>query len=201
MRESYRTWTRSLPEADGDLQSVMSLEERKDDAIAAALGRHHDELGERLLRATSAGIDLRKIVRQSTLPYHETWPEESWYQIGRMLAENELCNVAIIHYLATGEGKEAIWKLWQLGGSSMRWRLTGRPATMGRTSPSWKTSPSDTDPNVADWDTRRKSNGYRAIVALYGRCPLVRRGRNHLRLPYEDQRGHVYLYRMFLWST
>ena len=104
-REVYRSWTPSLPGTGGDLESVISLEERKDDAIATALDRNHDELGERILRATREGIRLRGIVRRSTLPYRETWPEGSWYQIGRLLADNELCNLAIIHFLITGEGK------------------------------------------------------------------------------------------------
>ena len=104
-RGVYRNWTPSLPGTGGDLESVISLEERKDDAIATALDRNHDELGERILRATREGIRLRGIVRRSTLPYMETWPEGSWYQIGRLLADNELCNLAIIHFLITGEGK------------------------------------------------------------------------------------------------
>ena len=104
-REIYRNWTPFLSGTGGDLESVISLEERKDYAIATALDGYFDELGERILRATREGIRLRGIVRRSTLPYMETWPEESWYQIGRLLADNELCNLAIIHFLITGEGK------------------------------------------------------------------------------------------------
>lgn len=104
-REVYRSGTPSLFGTGGDLESVISLEERKDDAIATALDRYYDELGGRILRATREGIRLRGIVRRSTLPYMETWPEGSWYQIGRLLADNELCNLAIIHFLVTGEGK------------------------------------------------------------------------------------------------
>ena len=105
MREIFRNWILSHPGEEGDLESVLSLEDRKDDAIATVLGRHQDELGERTLRATAEGIRLRRIVRNSTLPYRETWPEESWYQIARRLADNELCNLAIIDFLATGERK------------------------------------------------------------------------------------------------
>ena len=37
MRESYRHWTRSLPGAEGDLESVMFREDRKDDILVGAL--------------------------------------------------------------------------------------------------------------------------------------------------------------------
>ena len=50
------------------------------------------------------GIRLRKIVREPTIPNWETWPQESWRGIGDLLADNELCNLAVIHHLATGEG-------------------------------------------------------------------------------------------------
>ena len=104
MRRNYRDWTRSHPWRGGDLESVMSLEDRRDDALVSALGGHLEGLGERTLRAVLGGIDLKKIVRRSTLPYSETWPEESWHRISNLLADNELCNLAIIHHLATGEG-------------------------------------------------------------------------------------------------
>ena len=103
-RRNYRDWTRSHPGPGGDLESVMSLEDRRDDALVSALGGHLEGLGERTLRAVLGGIDLKKIVRRSTLPYSETWPEESWHRISNLLADNELCNLAIIHHLATGEG-------------------------------------------------------------------------------------------------
>ena len=103
MRVAYRDWTRSHPGPGGDLESVMSLEDRRDDA----LGGHLEDLGERILRALVEGVRLGKIVRKSTIPHNETWPEESWHRISNLLADNELCNLAIIHHLATGEGGRA----------------------------------------------------------------------------------------------
>ena len=104
MRRNYRHWTRSLPGAEDDPELVMSLEDRKDDVLVGALGGRREYLGERSLRAMLEGIRLRGIVRHSTIPHRENWPEESWRRIGNLLADNELCNLAIIHHLATGEG-------------------------------------------------------------------------------------------------
>ena len=91
-QENCWDWTRSHSEPMGDPESVMSLEGRKDDALVSALGGHVEDMGDRTLMATSAGIGLRKIVRHSTLPYNETWPQDSWERKAHLLAENELCN-------------------------------------------------------------------------------------------------------------
>ena len=104
MRESYRHWTRSLPGGEDDPESVMSQEDRKDDVLVGGLGARRKDLGERTLRAMLEGIRLRGIVRESTIPNRENWPEESWRRIGNLLSDNELCNLAVIHHLATGEG-------------------------------------------------------------------------------------------------
>ena len=104
MRGNYKDWARSLPGAEGDPESALSLEDRKDDVLGGVLSARQEDLGERTLRATLEGIRLRKIVRESTIPNRETWPQESWRRIGNLLADNELCNLAVIHHLATGEG-------------------------------------------------------------------------------------------------
>ena len=83
----------------------MSQEDRKDGALVGLLSARREYLGERTLRAMLEGIRLRGIVRESTIPNRETWPEESWRRIGNLLADNELCNLAVIHHLATGEGE------------------------------------------------------------------------------------------------
>ena len=74
MRRNYRDWARSLAEAEDDLESVMSLEDRKDGALVAVLGGCREYLGERTLRAMLEGIRLRGIVRHSTIPHRENWP-------------------------------------------------------------------------------------------------------------------------------
>ena len=104
IRESYRHWTRSLPGAEGDQESVMLREDRKDDVLGGVLGARREYLGETTLRAMLEGIRLRKMVRESVIPHRDTWPEKSWRRIGDLLADNELCNLAVIHHLATGEG-------------------------------------------------------------------------------------------------
>ena len=133
MRGNYRDWARSLPGGEDDPESVMSQEDRKDDILAGALGARREDLGERTLRAMLEGIRLRGIVRQSTIPHRETWPEKSWRRIGDLLADNELCNLAIIHHLATGRETGEGSRPWPLGGSSTPCRPTTMPGTTGRT--------------------------------------------------------------------
>ena len=46
MREEYRKWRDSLPSAEGDLETLLAQEDRRDDALAAALNDYRAELDE-----------------------------------------------------------------------------------------------------------------------------------------------------------
>ena len=114
----------------------MSLEDRRDDALVSALGGHLEDLGERTLRALVEGVRPREDREEiNHYLYNETWPEESWHRISNLLADNELCNLAIMHHLATGEGGRA--RIGTLAAWGFRYALDayhGTPGTMGRTS-------------------------------------------------------------------
>ena len=103
-RIRYQRWRDSFSPVAGDLETVLALEDEKADALTAAFGVHNEELGEQAIRATSESIRLRRIVRRSTLPHREIWPEESWERIGDLMASSELCLAALLEYLATEEG-------------------------------------------------------------------------------------------------
>ena len=75
--------------------------------------------------AMSAGIGLRKIVRHSTLPYNETWPQDSWERKAHLLAGNELCN--------RGRWQREDRDPGRLGGSGTPRTPIMTPGTMGRT--------------------------------------------------------------------
>ena len=75
-REEYSKWLGSLPSAEGDLETLLAQEDRKDDALIAAFSDHRELLGDAAVKAAMENIRLRKIVRRSTLPHRETWPEE-----------------------------------------------------------------------------------------------------------------------------
>ena len=104
LREAYREWKESLTTETADLEETLADEDRLGDRLAAIMEEHQDELGERAVRAIRGTIDLRSIVRLSVIPYEETWPEESWPRIGRLMNDSELCLAAILEYLATGAG-------------------------------------------------------------------------------------------------
>ena len=104
LREAYREWKESLTTEATDLEEMLAHEDRLGDRLAAIVEENQDELGERVVRAIRGTIDLRNIVRWSVIPYEETWPEESWPQIGRLMNDSELCLAAILEYLSTGEG-------------------------------------------------------------------------------------------------
>ena len=105
-REEYSKWLGSLPSAEGDLETLLAQEDRKDDALIAAFNDHRELLGDANIKATLESVRLRKIVRRSTIPYRETWPEESWEKIAHLMTSSELCNAGILEYLATGVGRK-----------------------------------------------------------------------------------------------
>ena len=104
LRETYREWKESLTNETADLEAVLADEDRLGDRLAAIMEENQDELCERVVKAIRGTIDLRSIVRLSVIPHEETWPEESWPQIGRLMNDSELCLAAILEYLSTGEG-------------------------------------------------------------------------------------------------
>ena len=105
-REEYSKWRDSLASAEGDLETLLAQEDRKDDALIAAFNDHRELLGDANIKATLESVRLRKIVRRSTIPYRETWPQESWHQIAHLMTSSELCHAGILEHLATGEGEE-----------------------------------------------------------------------------------------------
>ena len=105
-REEYSKWRDSLPSAEGDLETLLAQEDRKDDALIAAFNDHRELLGDANIKATLESVRLRKIVRRSTIPYRETWPQESWHQIAHLMTSSELCNAGILEHLATGVGRK-----------------------------------------------------------------------------------------------
>ena len=106
-REEYQRWQESLSGTEEDLESVLAQEDRFHDALAAIIEEQRDEMGERAVKAVLGGINLRRIVREATLPYRDTWPEESWHRIAHLMASNDLCHAGILEYLSTGEGNRA----------------------------------------------------------------------------------------------
>ena len=104
LRVAYREWKESRSIRTPGPQEMLHHEDRLGDRLAAIMEEHQDELGERVVRAIRGATDLRGIIRWSVIPYEETWPEESWPRIGRLMSDGELCLAAILEYLATGAG-------------------------------------------------------------------------------------------------
>ena len=102
--EAYKRWKDSLATTEPDLETVMAREDRNDAALAATFEEYRDVLGEQTARGAREIVNLRRIVRESVIPYRETWPEESWERIAHLMTGSELCLAGIVEYLATGEG-------------------------------------------------------------------------------------------------
>ena len=77
-----------------------------DDALIATFNDHRELLGDAAVKATLESVNLRKIVRRSTLPHRGAWLPESWERIGHLMTSSDLCHGGILEYLATGEGKK-----------------------------------------------------------------------------------------------
>ena len=105
-REEYSKWRDSLAANGRDLETLLAQEDRKDDALIATFNDHRELLGDANIKATLESVRLRKIVRRSTIPYRETWPQESWHQIAHLMTSSELCNAGILEHLATGVGRK-----------------------------------------------------------------------------------------------
>ena len=105
--EAYQRWKDSLATTDPDLETVMAREDRNDDALAAVIEEKRDVLGKQTARGAREIVNLRRIVRESVIPYRETWPEESWHQIAHQMTGSELCLAGILEFVSTGRGSRA----------------------------------------------------------------------------------------------
>ena len=105
--EAYKRWKDSLATTEPDLETVMAREDRNDDALAAVIEEKRDVLGEQTARGAREIVNLRRIVRESVIPYRETWPEESWERIAHLMTGSELCLAGILEFVSTGRGSRA----------------------------------------------------------------------------------------------
>ena len=103
-REAYERWKESLAGTEQDPDAVLAREARFDDAPAATFEENRELLGDPAVKATLEILRLRKIVRESVIPYRETWPEESWERIAHLMTGSELCLTGILEFITTGKG-------------------------------------------------------------------------------------------------
>ena len=102
--EAYQGWKESLARDEPGPEAMLEGEGQFDGALAATFEEHRDVLGEQTVRGVREIVNLRRIVRESVIPYRETWPEESWERIAHLMVGSELCLAGIVECLATGEG-------------------------------------------------------------------------------------------------
>ena len=116
---AFRQWRNGVADAlapgvPQDLDAVLRQEDIAEEALRGIFDGAWDRLG-RAVKPLLEGIRLRKIVRKSMLPHLESWPEKSWAEISRLMTASELCQICVLHHLATGEGRKgnvsalAIW--------------------------------------------------------------------------------------------
>ena len=105
-REAYKLWKVSHSGENGDLGTLLAQQDGLDDVLATMFNDHRAALGDAAVKASLESLRLRKIVRRSTIPHRETWPEESWHQIAHLMTSSELCVAGIVEYLVTGVGKK-----------------------------------------------------------------------------------------------
>ena len=118
LRVAYREWKESRRARTPDLQEMLEHEDLLGDSLVAAVEERQDELGERAFRAIRGAIDLRGIVRRSSIPHRDRWPEEPWTEMSWLMNDSELCLAAILEHLATDAGLRdnvetlAGWAFW-----------------------------------------------------------------------------------------
>ena len=106
--EAYRRWKDSLARTEPGPEATLDQEGQFDDTpLAAAFEEHRDELGEQAVRGAREIVNLRRIVRESVVPYRETWPEASWERIAHLMTGSELCLAGILEFVSTGRGSRA----------------------------------------------------------------------------------------------
>ena len=113
-REEYKDWRSAWVEAiaddavanEIDLETVMERQDDQDNQLRSIFASSQEELGEPVVRALMGAISLKKIVRNSTMPQSEGWPEESWRRIAHLFASSELCFIGVLYHLGTGLGRK-----------------------------------------------------------------------------------------------
>ena len=111
-RKEYKDWRNAWVSAvaeevrnkDMDISGVLALEDAQDEHLKKHFNGSQDKLGESSVRALVGAVNLKKIVRHSTMPHSEGWSEESWRQIAHLFASSEFCMIGVLHHLATGIG-------------------------------------------------------------------------------------------------
>ena len=141
--EAYKRWKMSLPGTEPGLDAVITPENQKDDALAATFEGHRDVLGEQAVRGTRETVNLRRIVRESVIPYRETWPEESWERIAHLMTGSVLRQAGILEFLATGQGSRDNVETLARWGFENALEAYWEPDDMGSTPRNWRTSRSE----------------------------------------------------------
>lgn len=112
-REAYKDWRNAWVSAfadnvtdnDVDMETVMAMQDAQDNQLKSIFTGSQERLGEPAVRALLGAIGLNKVVRNSTMPHSESWPEESWHEIAHLFTSSELCMIGVLHHLATGIGR------------------------------------------------------------------------------------------------
>ena len=102
--EAYTRWKESLTGEAMNLENVLDHEDAKENVLATVFNAHRTALGDKVINPALESTKLRRIVRESVIPHRETWPEESWHRIARLMTGSELCGVGIVEYLTTKRG-------------------------------------------------------------------------------------------------
>ena len=136
-------WKESLATTEAGLETVMTREDRFDNDLAAAFKEHEEVLGEQAAQGALEILRLRKIVRESVVPYRETWPGESWARIAHLMIGSELCLVGILEFITTGTGRKENVLILARRGFENPWTPTRTRGTTDSTPRGWRTSRSD----------------------------------------------------------
>lgn len=108
---AFQQWRNAVADAlaadtPQDLEAVLRQEDAAEEKLLGTFNRASDKLGQ-AIKPVLGGMQLRKIIRKSVLPHLESWPENSYGIIAKRLTQNELCVACVLHYLATGAGRES----------------------------------------------------------------------------------------------
>ena len=112
-RSEYKDWRHAwvtaiadeTPANDANIKAAMEKQDDQDDNLKSIFTRSRDNLSDSAVSALLGALSLKKIVRNSTMPHAEEWPEESWQRLTHLFASSELCMIGVLHHLATGIGR------------------------------------------------------------------------------------------------